>query len=130
MISQYSPSERSLDCIYRLPRDTASLEDWERWRHLDLPERDDLALDAEAFRVAHRLAYEADARRRGWLVERRDAIRMEQAARRGNFAASHALGGASAAKFPRTNEIPSQRLRVPSGAAIVPIRGGGRRDGR
>ncbi len=75
---QYSPRDRSLDHIYRLPRDTASLEEWHRRRQLDLAAMDDAALAAEALRVVHRFSYEPDRYRRAWLAERRDAMQAER----------------------------------------------------
>jgi len=71
-----------LDRTYDLPNENRSYEDWCRVRHLDLESFDAVALDAEAFRVMCRLAYEPDANRRAWLVERRDAVRAERDARR------------------------------------------------
>ncbi len=136
---QYSRSNRSLDRLYRLPRDTVSLEDFERRRHFDLPEMSDLELDAEGFRVRHRLAYDPDKYRRAWLTERLDTIRGERAARqrerrapeptaiswRGNFAADAPPRVCDAAKYSA-----AEGLTVPSGAPIAAVRGGGRHRGR
>ena len=79
---QYSRDDRRLERIYAMPRDCRSLEDYDRGRHLDLPGLTDDDLDREAIRVAHRWAYEPDRAPRGWLTERRDAIRAERDRRR------------------------------------------------
>ena len=71
-------SARGLDRLYPLPNETRSLDDAYRLRHLDLPHLDDLDLDRERFRLSARIAHEPDRHRRGWLVERRDAVLTEQ----------------------------------------------------
>jgi len=69
--------DRALDWAYPIPRDTASIEEWRRRRHLDLPHLSSLDLDREAFGLARRLYRDRDPGRVAWLVERRDAIRAE-----------------------------------------------------
>jgi len=81
--SQYSRdarplSVRTLEAIYPMPRPALTYEDHLRVRHEDLVALDDTELACEAFRAMSRLAREYDRARRGWLVERRDAIRTEQ----------------------------------------------------
>ena len=80
---QYSREPRplsvaTLDAIYSMPRPALTYEDHLRVRHEDLTGLDDTELACEASRVMSRLAREHDRERRGWLVERRDAIRTEQ----------------------------------------------------
>lgn len=70
-----------LDAIYRLPVDTNSLNDWERRRHVDLVDLDDLALRVEEAAILRRLGYD-DGLDRGWLGERLDAIDLERTRRR------------------------------------------------
>lgn len=82
--------ERCLDHLYILPKDTRSLEEYQRARHLDLPDLDSVDLSVEAFRVMSRLAREHDSARRGWLAERRSAVRAEQGRRReAQYRAAH-----------------------------------------
>ncbi len=121
---------RWLDRIYLLPNDTRCLEDYQRTRHLDLPELTTHDLDREAFRVMHRLAYEPDRGRRVWLHERREAIRTEQGRRR-----EEARRGAASPRQPATLVWGTPEARHRPAAPkprtdhrpLVPIRGGGRR---
>jgi len=75
-------ADRALDRLYAIPRDTVSLEDWHRRRHLDLPDHSDLDLDRESFGVMLRIYRERHPGAMAWLAERRAAIRRELGRRR------------------------------------------------
>lgn len=66
-----------LNLAYPIPRDTVSIDDYERRRHRDLPRlsAEDLAL--EGYRVMLRLCFEREAMALHWLRERRLAVRGE-----------------------------------------------------
>lgn len=121
--------ERLLERIYPMPRPALTHEEYQRARHRDLPELDETDLAIEAFRLMSRLAREHDPARRGWLAERREAIRAEQGRRRdADRQASAApdpvalVWGAPGARRSLTASAPSNGQRP-----LTPIRGGGRR---
>ncbi len=75
-------ADRALDRLYLFPRETRSLEDWERARHLDLASLSALDLERDAFGVTRRLYRDRDRSRVGWLLARRRAVGAEQSRRR------------------------------------------------
>jgi len=113
--------DRALDRAYLIPRDTASIEDWNRRRHLDLAAMDAVALDTEAFRVMARLAYEPNANRRAWLIERRDAVHAERQRRAGR--AHRADPGPTAIVWdrPRSRPAPRSALNVRKRGGLVAL---------
>ena len=78
--TDYTRPARWLERLYSLPRPMATIEDWERCRHLDLPMMDADGLELEAHRLRHRLAY--DDRPDPWLLERRNRVHAERSRRR------------------------------------------------
>ncbi len=64
---------------YPLPDPLATLEQAERWGHLDLPGRSEEGLRAELYRITLRLLY--DDNPSPWLFERRELLRREMASR-------------------------------------------------
>lgn len=82
MAADYLPEEpltfpRLLDRIYPIPRDTVSLEQFERRRHRDLPDLADEVLRQEADRCRLRLWIEENPMHEVWLRERHDQLRAE-----------------------------------------------------
>jgi len=75
-------ADRVLDRLYLFPRETRSLEDWERTRHLDLAGLSALDLERDAFGVTRRLYRDRDRSRVVWLLERRTAVGAELGRRR------------------------------------------------
>lgn len=76
-----SLAPRQLERLYEIPRDCRSFEDYERARHRDLASLDNVELDCEGLRALIRLSLDGDRSRREWLIQRRNAIRQEQARR-------------------------------------------------
>ena len=86
-----------LELAYPIPRDAASLGDFARRRHHDLPDLSDEDLAFDGYRVLLRLCFERDPPTLDWLRERRRAVRAEMA-RRGTR--HHAAGGSAARHDP------------------------------
>lgn len=66
-----------LDNLCEMPQPQRSLEDWERRRHLDLPQFTDEQLATEGRQARRRADYDHDEIRRAWFIERIRAVRHE-----------------------------------------------------
>jgi hypothetical protein len=78
-----------LELAYPIPRDTRSHDDFERRRHLDLPDLSSEDLALEGYRVLLRLCFERDALSLDWLRERRRVVREEIERRRAEVWGAH-----------------------------------------
>jgi len=64
-----------LDRLYHIPNVNDTMEECERWHHLDLAQMDTAALRREGRAVRFRLDHERDHFSRAWLAERLEALR-------------------------------------------------------
>lgn len=75
-------SHRSLESVYRLPRELVNMAEAYRARHWDLPYLTDRELVLEERAVLRRLDYELDPDATDWLHKRVRALRSERDQRR------------------------------------------------
>lgn len=71
-----------LTVIYPIPRDTVSLEEFQRRRHEDLPELPSAQLERDKDRVRLRMTIDPDPFNAVWLAERRQRLLAEIERRR------------------------------------------------